>query len=136
MKYLLDTNICIYIIKQRPPEVLKRFQDINSGDIAISTITLYELLYGAYKSSYPTKNKSAVRKLVLPLEILPFDEKEADICGKIRAEQEKKGEVIGPMDMQIAATALANDLTMVTHNIKEFKRISALKVETWIPSAH
>ena len=131
MKYLLDTNICIYIINKRPQLVLERFQECSLGDIGISTITQYELFYGAYKSKYVDQNKIAIREFCLPLEILPFDEYAADICGGIRAGLEAKGAIIGAMDMQIAAVSIANDLTLVTNNTKEFKNIHNLRIENW-----
>jgi tRNA(fMet)-specific endonuclease VapC len=131
MKYLLDTNICIYIINQRPQLVLNRFQECSLGDIGISTITQYELFYGAYKSKYIDQNKIAIREFCLPLEVLLFDEYAADICGEIRAVLEAKGKVIGAMDIQIAAVAIAHDLILVTNNIKEFQNINNLKIENW-----
>lgn len=132
MKYLLDTNICIYIINSRPESVLERFKSMDIGDIAISAITLYELQYGAYKSGYPEKNLAALRKFVLPLDILNFNAHIADTCGRIRAEQEKGGQIVGAMDLQIAATAISHNLILVTNNTKEFERILELKLENWI----
>jgi tRNA(fMet)-specific endonuclease VapC len=134
MKVLLDTNICIYIIKRKPQSVLEHFQQFNVGDVCLSTITLYELMYGAYKSQLPENNRQAIRQFVSPLEILPFDEGTADWCGYIRAMLEKQGNVIGPMDLQIAATALSYNLTLVTNNNKEFPRIQNLKIDNWIKS--
>lgn len=131
MKFLLDTNTCIYIINRKPEAVMERFHTLAVGDVAISTVTLYELLYGAYKSRNPERNRDAVRQFSLPLEILPFGEDSADICGKLRAGLEQKGQVIGAMDMQIAATALVYQLTLVTNNMREFKRIPALLLENW-----
>ena len=132
MKYILDTNICIYIIKSHPERVIKKFSEFSLGDIFISSITVYELMYGAYKSRQIEKNHTAIRKFVSPLEVLPFDEGCADICGKIRANLEMNGKIIGPMDLQIAATALAFDLTLVTNNVKEFERVESLRVENWV----
>lgn len=132
MKYLLDTNICIYIINNRPESALKHFKDLDIGDVGISVITLYELLYGAYKSQSSDKNLSAIRKFVTPLEVIGFDEIVANSCGKLRAQQEKIGAIIGPMDLQIAATAIAHELTIVTNNVKEFTRINGIGIESWI----
>ena len=95
MIYLLDTNICIYIIKKRPIEVFKRFNDLKPGDVGISTITLAELQYGAEKSSYPVKNKEALAKFLIPLEIVDFDYGSAIEYGKIRSHLERKGTPIG-----------------------------------------
>ncbi|AFZ43291.1 PilT protein domain protein [Halothece sp. PCC 7418] len=132
MKVLLDTNICIYIIKKQPPSVLERLQDYQVGEICISTITLYELMYGVYKSQLLEVNRQAIRQFVSPLEVLPFDEGAADWCGYIRAILEQEGKIIGPMDLQIAAIALSYSLTLITNNEKEFKRIKQLNVENWI----
>ena len=132
MKYLLDTKICIYIINRRPEQVLERFRSLEPGDIAVSSITLYELLYGAYKSGKPEQNLEAVRLFVSPLEVLPFGEGAADVCGNLRATLERSGDLIGAMDMQIAATALLHDLTLITNNIGEFERIPDLKLDNWL----
>ena len=132
MKYLLDTNICIYIINNRPKSVLDRFNALEVGDVAISVITLYELLYGAYKSQQVDKNTAAVRKFITPLELIKFNELTADACGKLRAEQEQTGNILGPMDLQIAATAIARSLTLVTNNTREFQRVNNLKLESWV----
>jgi len=132
MKVLLDTNICIYIIKKQPPSILERLQDYQVGEICISTITLYELMYGVYKSQLLEVNRQAIRQFVSPLEVLPFDEGAADWCGYIRTILEQEGKIIGPMDLQIAAIALSYSLTLITNNEKEFKRIKQLNVENWI----
>lgn len=132
MKYLLDTNICIYIIKKKPPQVFDKFQILNPSDVAISSITLAELEYGVYKSQKQQQNQIALNQFLLPLEIIAFDEKSTEIYGKIRTELEKKGQIIGAMDLLIASQALALDLTLVTNNIKEYARINNLKIENWI----
>lgn len=132
MKYLLDTNICIYLIKRRPEAVLTRFHELSLGDIGISVITLYELLFGAYKSQHTTKSIKAVQQLIKPLEVIDFNDVMADVCGRIRAEQERAGRCIGPMDLQIAATALTLNTTLVTNNQREFGQIAELTVETWV----
>lgn len=132
MKYLLDTNICIYIIKQHPPQVLNHFKKHKAGQIGISSVSLYELFYGAYKSQFTDKNHAAVQKFIEPLELLEFDEKAADYAGKIRAELESKGRMIGQLDLLIAAQALSRNLIVVTNNTKEFRRVKNIHVENWI----
>ncbi|MBA4372967.1 MAG: VapC toxin family PIN domain ribonuclease [Thermodesulfovibrio sp.] len=131
MKYLLDTNICIYLIKQKPQKVLKHFQSHAIGDIGISSITLAELRYGVSKSLHVEKNRQALEEFVLPLEIADFDERAAGEYGIVRAELEKAGKPIGAMDMLIGAHALALGVTLVTNNIKEFKQIKSLKIVDW-----
>jgi len=131
MEYLLDTNICIYIIKKRPAGVLKKFESLSLGDVAISSITLAELYYGIMKSSNPKKNQEALDKFLIPLEILEFDYNATIEYGKIRADLEKKGTPIGPLDTLIASHAKSLNLTLVTNNEKEFERIPELKIENW-----
>ncbi len=132
MKYLLDTNICIYIIKHSPPSVIKKFHTLIIGDIGISTITLSELEYGVAKSSHKSKNEEALSKFIMPLEILEFDSAAASVYGKLRAELEINGKPIGSMDMLIAAHALSLNVILVTNNEKEFTRIKNLQVENWV----
>jgi tRNA(fMet)-specific endonuclease VapC len=131
MEYLLDTNICIYIIKKRPASVLKKFESLSPGDVAISSITLAELYYGIMKSSDPRKNQEALDKFLIPLEILDFEYAATIEYGKIRADLEKKGTPIGSLDMLIASHAKSLNLTLVTNNEKEFERIPDLKIENW-----
>ncbi|MBS3776834.1 MAG: type II toxin-antitoxin system VapC family toxin [Bacteroidales bacterium] len=131
MEYLLDTNICIYIIKKRPANVLKKFESLSPGDVAISSITLAELYYGIMKSSNPKKNQEALDKFLIPLEILDFDYAVTIEYGKIRADLEKNGTPIGPLDTLIASHAKSLNLTLVTNNEKEFERIPDLKIENW-----
>lgn len=128
---MLDTNICIYIIKQKPPEVLKRFLSYQVGDITISAVTLAELRYGVAKSLYRAKNTKALDEFILPLEVLPFDEEATKSYGEIRAALEKAGAPIGSMDLMIAAHAVSLGMTLVTNNTKEFNRVSKLKVVDW-----
>lgn len=132
MKAMLDTNICIYIIKRRPQSVLDRFSTFPVGDIGISTITLAELEYGAAKSAQPRKNREALEEFVSPLDLAPFDRDAAEAYGRIRATLERKGLPIGAMDMLIAAHALSLGVNLVTNNEKEFRRVSGLRVENWI----
>ncbi len=131
MKYLLDTNICIYIIKRKPEKVLRKFAALTPGDVCISAITLYELSYGAYKSQAIEKNIAAIQQFSSPLELLPFDAQDSGVCGQIRASLEKSGQVIGPLDLQIAAQAIAKGLTLVTNNIREFQRVPNIQLENW-----
>lgn len=131
MKFLLDTNICIYIIKQKPAKVLEKFQRLNPSDVGISSITLAELEYGIAKSQQSEKNRIALNQFLITLEIVKFDEKASNIYGGVRAELERKGLVIGAMDMLIAAHAISLDLILVTNNVKEFSRIPNLRLENW-----
>ena len=131
MKYLLDTNICIYIIKRKPAIVLEKFRELPLGSVTISTITLSELEYGIRKSANPDKNLEALNQFLIPLAILAFDYDATIAYGKIRADLEKKGTPIGPLDTLIAAHALSLNITLVTNNEKEFNRVAGLKVENW-----
>ncbi len=131
MKFLLDTNICIYIIKKKPEKVLARFKKLKVGSIAISSITTSELFYGVYKSSKPDENMIALQEFLVPIEKLDFTNDDSLAYGKIRAELEAKGLPIGAMDMLIAAQALSRELVLVTNNEKEFNRIEELVIENW-----
>ncbi len=132
MKYLLDTNTCIYIIKRRPQNVIERFNSLQVGDVAISSITLAELSYGVEKSQYSQKNRAALEEFILPLELVFFDKEATNYYGKIRAFLEKQGTVIGPLDIMIAAHALSLETVLVTNNTKEFARVPHLKLENWV----
>jgi len=133
MKYLLDTNICIYIINEKPKKVLKKFEQYPVNEFAISSITHTELQYGVEKSKNKNTNQDALDEFLLPLTILPFHGEKLVTCyGGIRASLESKGKTIGPLDMLIAAHALSLDLTIISNNIKEFSRIPNLKCENWI----
>jgi len=131
MKLLLDTNICIYLIKQKPATVLKRFLDYQIGDIGISTITLSELRYGVSKSAHREKNAKALDEFTIPLEVVPYDEAAAHVYGDIRASLEKTGTPIGSMDMLIAAHAVSLGIPLVTNNTREFIRIPSLNLIDW-----
>ncbi len=131
MKFMLDTNICIYLIKQKSPSILKHLKRYSVGDIGISSITLAELYYGVEKSRYIQNNREALGEFLLPLEITDFDEKASQIYGVVRANLEKDGNLIGSMDMLIASHALSLDVTLITNNTREFKRIKQLKVSDW-----
>jgi tRNA(fMet)-specific endonuclease VapC len=131
MTYMLDTNMCIYLIRRRPPQVLEHFQRRTIGDIGISTVTLAELHYGAAKSQFPGRNQQALEAFILPLEVVPFDAAAAAAYGPVRAALERQGTPIGAMDMMIAAHALSLRLTLVTNNTREFARVQGLSVENW-----
>ena len=132
MKYMLDTNICIYIIKKKPIQVIQVLQKKKIGDICISTITLAELQYGVEKSSNKVMNQLALTEFLAPIEILNFNDKAARHFGSIRAHLESIGKIIGPFDLQIAAHALSEDLILVTNNTREYERIPDLKIENWL----
>ena len=132
MKYLLDTNICIYLIKKQPTNVLQKFKSIMLGDIGISSITLAELMYGIEKSQHHEKNKIALEEFTLPLDIIPFDGKATQYYGAIRSYLEKKGTPIGALDLLIAAHAKSLNAVLVTNNVKEFSRVPKLKIENWV----
>jgi tRNA(fMet)-specific endonuclease VapC len=131
MKYLLDTNVCIYIIKKHPEKVIKHFSKIKVGDIAISSITISELYYGASKSSKPDENIVALQGFLLPLRKIDFSIDEALVYGKIRTDLERKGKLIGAMDLLIASTAVNRNLILITNNSKEFSGVSDLRIENW-----
>jgi len=132
MRYLLDTNICIYLIKRHPPEVLDRFRRHSPQDVAISTITLFELQYGVEKSQYRQRSENALTKFLLPLNLIDLDRSSAIEAADIRAQLEKKGTLIGPYDLLIAGLARSRDMTLVTNNTKEFERIVHLRLENWV----
>ena len=129
MKYLIDTNICIYIMNKRPAGVIKKFKQFELGDVGISTITVSELQYGVAKSIHSRENQQRLEQFMAPLEILAYDELAAKVYGDIRFHLEKNGHPIGPLDVLIAAHALSKNLILVTNNDKEFKRIENLQVE-------
>jgi tRNA(fMet)-specific endonuclease VapC len=132
MKFMLDTNICICIIKQKPKHVITRFKKTRISQIGVSAITFSELSYGVSKSSNPEKNQIALAQFIAPLEILPYGDDVAQYYGDLRTHLEKQGTPIGPLDTLIAAHALSNACTLVTNNENEFKRIPNLKVENWV----
>jgi len=132
MNFLIDTNICIYIMNERPYEVIQKFKTTEIGQIGISSITVSELNYGVSKSKYQKQNSKRLEEFLAPFEILPYDENASRFYGKIRAQLESDGNIIGPLDMLIAAHALSKDIVLVTNNEKEFKRIKSLKVENWL----
>ncbi len=130
MKYMLDTNICIYAQKQNP-SVLAHFHEKAKDGLAISVMTLAELEHGAAKSTRPEKSRVALMKFLSFVTVLPFDSRAAYEYGIIKAALEKKGTPIGPLDMQIAAHAKAEHLILVTNNVREFQRVEGLEIENW-----
>lgn len=131
MKYLLDTNICIYTIRQKPAQVIERFNEHDVGDIGISSITAAELWYGVEKSTQRKKNIQALEQFLFPLEVVPFDTISTITYGAIRSFLESKGKPIGSLDTLIAAQALSLGVVLVTNNEKEFSRVPNLKIENW-----
>ncbi len=129
--FLLDTNICIYLIKRRPANVLKRLKEHSIFEIGISCITLSELEYGIHKSSQPFRNRIALAEFLAPFEILAFDDQAALEYGKLRWDLERRGQSIGGMDLLIAAHALSSQCVLVTNNEREFGRIPDLLIQNW-----
>jgi len=130
--YLLDTNICIYIINKRPIEIIRKINSCKPLEIKISSITVAEMEYGASKSKNREMNRNALQRFLSPFEVINFDAKDAEVYGFIRAELERDGMIIGPYDLQLAAQALRRGYVFVSNNKKEFQRISKLKLENWI----
>ncbi|HIV25664.1 MAG TPA: type II toxin-antitoxin system VapC family toxin [Candidatus Scatomonas pullistercoris] len=131
MKYMLDINICIYAIKHKPPEVIKNFLKHNPDDICVSSITYGELMHGVEKSQAVERNRAAMILFLSSISILSFDSYAAEEYGKVRAELERKGTPIGPMDMLIAGHARSERLILITNNTREFFRVENLEVEDW-----
>lgn len=130
--YLLDTDICIYLIKKRPPEVLEKFRQHSPQEVAISIITMFELEYGVQKSASKKRSENALAKFMQPLNILYMDHRAAKEAAEIRAQLEKQGMPIGPYDLLIAGLARSQELTLVTNNAQEFERIDGLRLENWV----
>lgn len=131
LKYMLDTNIVIYTIKNRPSEVRALFKQ-HDGQMCISTITLGELIYGAEKSAQPEKNLEVVESMAARLDVLPFTNQDAAHFGQVKAELASKGTPIGPYDTVIAGHARSQGMILVTNNTKEFDRVSGLRLENWV----
>lgn len=131
MRYMLDTNICIYAIKRRPIEVVRRLVSLPVSEVGVSSITVSELEYGVAKSSHPAQNRAALSQFLAPLETVAYDDQAAIAYGPIRAALERQGTSIGPLDLLIAAHALALGSTLVTNNEREFARVPGLSVENW-----
>jgi len=130
--YLLDTNICIYLIKKHPPEVLARFQQIQLKQLHISTVTLFELYYGIEKNNSQRRNLAALENFITPLTVVDFSLDAAIKAAKIRSDLQKQGLPIGAYDIQIAAIALSGNMTLLTNNTREFVRVNGLKLENWV----
>ncbi len=132
MKYLLDTNICIYIIKNKYLEISKKISKVGLENVAVSSITIAEMEFGIAKSTRPKEAESKLYEFLVPFEIIDFNLNAARYYGKIRNDLFKNGTPIGEMDLMIASIALANDLKIVTNNEREFERVKDLKIENWI----
>jgi len=132
MKYMLDTNICIFLIRQKSQRIIERLVSCDPGDVAISTITVAELAHGAYKSNKAEENLHALEQMLLPLEVVDFDQRASSAYGMIRATLERQGNIIGGMDLLIGAHALSLGLVLVTNNTGEFERIPELQIEDWL----
>jgi tRNA(fMet)-specific endonuclease VapC len=130
-RFLLDTNICIYIRRKKPEEVLRRFRKLKAGEAVLSVITFGELVYGAEKNAQRAAALELLRELARVLPVMGLPETAADAYGTIRAELERNGQMIGNNDLWIAAHAKAAGLTLVTNNEREFRRVRGLKVENW-----
>lgn len=130
LKYMLDTNMVIYTIKNRPEKVREAFT-LHEGQTCISSVTLGELIYGAEKSSQIERNLSVIEGLAARLEVMPFDEKAAAHFGQLRAELAKAGKSIGPYDLMIAGHARALGLVLISNNLKEFQRVPGLRLDNW-----
>jgi len=131
MKYMRDTNICIYLIKKKNPRVLSKFNTYAVGEIAISSITVAELQFGIQKSQFSSQNQRALEQFLVPLASVSFDDRATSVYGKIRATLERQGIAIGSLDMLIAAHAISLNATLITNNVKEFSRIEGLKLANW-----
>ena len=131
MKYMLDTNICIYAIKHKPEQVFLKLQEHDPSEVCISSVTYAELVHGVEKSQSIEKNRVALALLLANIEIMDFDSSAAESYGKIRADLEKEGKPIGPLDMMIAGHAKSLEYTVVTNNTKEFRRVNGLRLENW-----
>lgn len=129
--YLIDTNTCIFLKNKKPIHVLEKLSSVLNQDVYISSVTIAEMQFGVYNSQNIEKNRISLTEFLAPFQIIAFDDRDAEYFGKIRAELEQKGELIGPYDMLIAAQALARRLILVTNNTKEFRRISELVIEDW-----
>jgi tRNA(fMet)-specific endonuclease VapC len=130
--YLLDTNICIYVMKNSYPELTQKVLSHKPSDLCISSITVYELEYGAAKSNWGDKTRNSMQMFLAPFNIIDFDSKDAAAAGIIRGILEKQGNPIGPYDVQIAGQAVAKSLILVTHNVSEFGKVPNLTVEDWV----
>jgi tRNA(fMet)-specific endonuclease VapC len=132
LRYMLDTNLCIRVLRDRPQGLRERF-NVEAASLCISTVTLAELLYGAEKSQRPVETRHEVERFAARLEVLPFDADAAAHYANIRADLERKGQVIGAYDMMIAGHARSRGLVVITGNLREFTRVEGLRSEDWLP---
>ena len=131
MIYMLDTNICVYMMNEHPKHVIEKYRTLLGGDAIISSIVWSELSYGAFKSHHKERNLASLDKFIIPIQVAPYDTKAGTCFGEIRATLEKQGNIIGSYDLMIAAHALSINATLVTNNTKEFSRIKHLRCENW-----
>ena len=129
--YLLDTNICIFAIKRKPETVFKRLYEFLKDGIYISVLTVAELEYGVANSSFPEKNRIALLEFLSIFNILPFDDKDAIQYGLIKSKLRKSGNIIGPIDLLLAAQSVSKELILVTNNVREFQRVETIRIEDW-----
>ncbi|MDP2213983.1 tRNA(fMet)-specific endonuclease VapC [Phenylobacterium sp.] len=134
LRHLLDTNLCIRVLRDRPPQVRERF-NLEADSLCISTIVMTELLHGAAKSARPAHNRNEVERFAARLEVLAFDAAAADHAADIRANLEARGEMIGGYDLLIAGHARSRGLTVITSNLSEFRRVDGLRCEDWLAGA-
>jgi len=131
LRYLLDTNICIHVLKHKPESARRQFNH-HAAHLSTSSVVMAELRHGAEKSARPTENRDALETLAARLTVLPFDDRAADHYGRIRAELERAGRPVGSYDLMIAAHARSLGLTLVTNNTREFERVPGIVLENWV----
>ena len=132
MKYLLDTNTCIYLLNGRHPELAKKLSSVSAAEVAVSSVVWFELMFGATKSTKRSDVEQRLRTFGRQIEVLPFDAAASEAAAEVRAELEQAGKPIGSYDTLIAGHALALAATLVTHNLREFRRVSRLRVADWV----
>ncbi len=132
MKYLLDTNICIYLIRQKSPAIVKHLTALSIGEVGLPTIVVAELHYGVEKSNDPPRNRQALEQFLTPFVIVDFDQAAATTYGAIRADLARRDLLIGPLDMLIAAQAISRNLILVTNNRRDFSTLAQLQIEDWV----
>lgn len=130
--FLLDTNICIYFMKNKYPKLTEKLMSHHPSELCISAITVFELEYGAVKSNWGERTRHQLAMFLAPFNILQFDSSDACAAAEIRAFLESQGNIIGPYDIQLAGQAISKQLIFVTHNVDEFSRIPSLKIEDWV----
>ena len=132
IKYLLDTNICIYVIKKSPLKVFNKLKTLKIGDVGISSITYCELQYGVSNSALKERNQNVLNEFLAPLDVIAYPSEAAVLYGDIKVALTRKGYPIGPLDLLIGVHALYLDVTLITNNIKKFSRIPDLKIKNWV----